>query len=171
MATTTHTATSKPTGPPMTDAPQALRAMTEAGTAQAKEAYGKVSAATAESDRPHQKKLFDGCRGRPSLQRQAPCICSSQFESSLRLFPQAARREVAFRVHAAIERTCTEAIRDSDRPDQRTGGARSAGHACDHGAAQNRRHQGIYPRRLKLLPMFALLKPRSSRQGFSICFE
>jgi len=49
MATTTHTATSKPTGPPMTDAPQALRAMTEAGTAQAKEAYGKVSAATAEA--------------------------------------------------------------------------------------------------------------------------
>jgi phasin len=33
----------------MTDAPQALRAMTEAGTAQAKEAYGKVSAATAEA--------------------------------------------------------------------------------------------------------------------------
>ena len=49
MATTIHTATSKPTGPPMTDAPQALRAMTEAGTAQAKEAYGKVSAATAEA--------------------------------------------------------------------------------------------------------------------------
>ena len=49
MATTTHTATSKPTGPPMTDAPETLRAMAETGNAQAKEAFGKISAATAEA--------------------------------------------------------------------------------------------------------------------------
>jgi phasin len=33
----------------MTDVPEALRAMTETGNAQAKEAYGKISAATAEA--------------------------------------------------------------------------------------------------------------------------
>ena len=49
MATTTHTATSKPTRSAMTDAPEALRAITETGTAQAKEAYGKVSAVTAKA--------------------------------------------------------------------------------------------------------------------------
>jgi phasin len=49
MAATTQSATSKPVRPPMTDAPQALRAMTETGTAQAKEAYEKMSASTAEA--------------------------------------------------------------------------------------------------------------------------
>ena len=49
MATTTHTATSKPASSPMTDAPQAFRAMAETGTAQAKEAYEKMNAATAEA--------------------------------------------------------------------------------------------------------------------------
>ncbi|MDR3422100.1 MAG: phasin family protein [Xanthobacteraceae bacterium] len=49
MATTTHSATSKPVSSPMTDAPQAFRAMTETGNAQAKEAYEKMSAATAEA--------------------------------------------------------------------------------------------------------------------------
>ena len=77
MATTTHTVTSKPTGSPMTGAPEALHAMTETGAAQAKEAYGKISAATADATDLIRKKLLDGCRGRSSLQRQAPCICSS----------------------------------------------------------------------------------------------
>ena len=49
MAATTHTATSKPASSPMTDAPQALRAMAETGTAQAKEAYEKMNVATAEA--------------------------------------------------------------------------------------------------------------------------
>jgi phasin len=49
MATTTQTATSKPASSPMTDAPQAFRAMAETGTAQAKEAYEKMNAATAEA--------------------------------------------------------------------------------------------------------------------------
>jgi phasin len=49
MPTTTHTATSKPTSSPMTDAPQAFRAMAETGTTQAKEAYEKMSAATSEA--------------------------------------------------------------------------------------------------------------------------
>ena len=49
MAATTHTATSKPASSPMTDAPQAFRAMAETGTAQAKEAYEKMNAATAEA--------------------------------------------------------------------------------------------------------------------------
>jgi hypothetical protein len=46
MAATTHTATSKPASSPMTDAPQAFRAMAETGTAQTKEAYEKISATT-----------------------------------------------------------------------------------------------------------------------------
>ena len=49
MAATNHTATSKPASSPMTDAPQAFRAMAETGTAQAKEAYEKMNAATAEA--------------------------------------------------------------------------------------------------------------------------
>jgi phasin len=49
MAATTHTATSKPASSPMTDAPQAFCAMAETGTAQAKEAYEKMNAATAEA--------------------------------------------------------------------------------------------------------------------------
>jgi phasin len=49
MAATTHTATSKPASSPMTDAPQAFRAMAETGTAQAKEAYEKMNVATAEA--------------------------------------------------------------------------------------------------------------------------
>ena len=49
MAATTHTATSKPASSPMTDAPQAFRAMAETGTAQAKEAYEKMSATTSEA--------------------------------------------------------------------------------------------------------------------------
>ena len=49
MAATTHTATSKPASSPMTDAPQAFRAMAETGTAQTQEAYEKISAATAEA--------------------------------------------------------------------------------------------------------------------------
>jgi phasin len=49
MATTTHSANSKPTSSPMTDAPQAFRAMAETGTTQAKEAYEKMSAATTEA--------------------------------------------------------------------------------------------------------------------------
>ena len=49
MATTTHTAASKPTSSPMTDTPQAFRAMAETGTTQAKEAYEKMSAATSEA--------------------------------------------------------------------------------------------------------------------------
>jgi phasin len=49
MAATTHTATSKPARSPMTDAPQAFRAIAETGTAQAKEAYEKMNAATAEA--------------------------------------------------------------------------------------------------------------------------
>jgi len=49
MAATTHTATSKPASSPMTDAPQAFRAMAETGTAQAKEAYEKMNATTAEA--------------------------------------------------------------------------------------------------------------------------
>ena len=49
MATTTHTATSKPTSSPMTDVPQTFRAMAETGTMQAKEAYEKMSAAKSEA--------------------------------------------------------------------------------------------------------------------------
>jgi phasin len=49
MAATTHTATSKRASSPMTDAPQAFRAMAETGTAQAKEAYEKMNVATAEA--------------------------------------------------------------------------------------------------------------------------
>jgi phasin len=49
MATTTNTAAQKPASSPMTAAPQAFRAATEKGTAQAKEAFEKVSAATAET--------------------------------------------------------------------------------------------------------------------------
>ena len=49
MAATTHTATSKPANSPVTDAPQAFRVMTETGAAQAKEAYEKMNAATAEA--------------------------------------------------------------------------------------------------------------------------
>jgi phasin len=49
MATTTHTAASKPTSSPMTDTPQAFRAIAETGTSQAKEAYEKMSAATSEA--------------------------------------------------------------------------------------------------------------------------
>jgi phasin len=46
---TTKTTSSKPAGSPMTDAPQAVRAMTEKGATQAKETYEKMSAATAEA--------------------------------------------------------------------------------------------------------------------------
>jgi phasin len=49
MATTTQTATPKSTGSPVTDAPQAFRAMTETGTVQAKEAFEKMSAAAAKA--------------------------------------------------------------------------------------------------------------------------
>ena len=49
MATTTNTAAQKPANSPMTAAPQAFREMAEKGTAQAKEAFEKVSAATAET--------------------------------------------------------------------------------------------------------------------------
>jgi phasin len=49
MATTTYTETPKSTNSPMADAPQAFRAMAETGTTQAKEAYEKMSAATAEA--------------------------------------------------------------------------------------------------------------------------
>ena len=49
MATTTHTAAQKPAKSPMTAAAQASRAMAEQGTNQAKEAFEKVSAATAET--------------------------------------------------------------------------------------------------------------------------
>jgi phasin len=47
MATTTNTATQKPA--PMTAAPQAFRATAEKGTAQAKEAFEKMNAATNEA--------------------------------------------------------------------------------------------------------------------------
>jgi phasin len=49
MATTTNTAAQKPASSPMTAAPQAFRATAEKGTAQAKEAFEKVSVAAAEA--------------------------------------------------------------------------------------------------------------------------
>jgi phasin len=49
MATTTNTAAQKPASSPMTAAPQAFRATAENGSAQAKEAFEKMSAATAEA--------------------------------------------------------------------------------------------------------------------------
>jgi phasin len=49
MAVTTHTATSKPATSAMTDSPQAFHVMAEAAAAQTKEAYEKMSAASAEA--------------------------------------------------------------------------------------------------------------------------
>ena len=49
LNSTTKTTTAKPTSSPKVDATQAIRATTEKGTAQAKEAFEKVSAATAEA--------------------------------------------------------------------------------------------------------------------------
>ena len=49
LDSTTKTATAKPASSPKLDATQAFRATAEKGTAQAKEAFEKVSAATAEA--------------------------------------------------------------------------------------------------------------------------
>jgi phasin len=49
LDSTTKTTTTKPVNSPRTDAIQAYRATAEKGTAQAKEAFEKMSAATAES--------------------------------------------------------------------------------------------------------------------------
>jgi phasin len=49
LDSTTKTTTAKPASSPKTDATQAFRATAEKGTAQAKEAFEKVSAATAEA--------------------------------------------------------------------------------------------------------------------------
>jgi len=49
MDTSTKTTTAKPSSFPKTDATQAFRATAEGGSAQAKEAFEKVSAATAEA--------------------------------------------------------------------------------------------------------------------------
>lgn len=49
LDSTTKTTTAKPTSSPKLDATQEIRATTEKGTAQAKEAFEKVSAATAET--------------------------------------------------------------------------------------------------------------------------
>src|SRR3984885_6909084 len=63
MATTTHTATSKPTNSTMTDAQQALRTMAETGTTQAKEAYEKMSAATSEATNLNRKSYSPAVEG------------------------------------------------------------------------------------------------------------
>ena len=49
MATTTNTAAQKPAKSPMTAAPQAFGEMAEKGTTQAKEAFEKMNAVTAEA--------------------------------------------------------------------------------------------------------------------------
>ena len=49
MDTPTKTTTTKPVGAPRTDATQAFRATAEKGSAQAKEAFEKMNAATAEA--------------------------------------------------------------------------------------------------------------------------
>ena len=49
MDTTTKTSSSKPAGAPMSAAPQTVRETVEKGTAQAKETFAKMSAATSEA--------------------------------------------------------------------------------------------------------------------------
>ena len=60
-----------------------------------------------------------------NLVRIASSLCTDMiFGKDLRLYPEVARREVAFGVRRTFDRTCTQAARDADRADQATCGAR-----------------------------------------------
>jgi hypothetical protein len=89
--------------------------MAEKGTPQAKETYEKMSAATTEAADLIKKSYSTAVKGLQDYNNQ---------QRRLRLYPEVARREVAFGVRRTFDRTCTQAARDADRADQATCGAR-----------------------------------------------
>ena len=80
MDSTTKTMTAKPASSPKMDATQAFRAMAEKGSAQAKEAFEKMTGATT-SPRPA-----------PEIRASAPGAVSEVAATSARICPRAPRR-------------------------------------------------------------------------------
>jgi hypothetical protein len=79
------------------------------------------------------------------------------FSSSLKTIPRlpsssskTVGREIAVRFHRIVDRSFTQAVRDTDRADQGTCSAGSEGHARDRRASQDGRYQGIRPAHLSL---------------------
>ena len=103
MATTTHTATSKPTRSPMTDAPEVLRAITETGTAQAKEVYGKVSAVTAKATDLIRTSCSTAVEGAQAYNDKLLAFAQANSKVAFDFAQQASRRDVAFRVHSSCQ--------------------------------------------------------------------
>src|ERR1019366_7583076 len=76
-------------------------------------------------------------------------------------------REVACGVHRTLDRTCTQAGRDTDRTDQRTCRARQEGDARVCGAIQDGRHRRAQTRRLRLASKVSL-EARVLAPGFIV---
>jgi hypothetical protein len=81
--------------------------------------------------------------------------------------PKTVGREIAFRFLRIVDRTFTQAVRNTDRADQGTCSAGSEGHARDRGASQDGRYQGIRPAHLSgPAPNFSVLRSPGCPPGF-----
>ena len=109
--------------------------MTETGAAQAKEAYGKISAATADATDLIRKSCSTAVEGAQAYNDKLLAFAQANSKAAFDF----AHKLLGVNSPSEFMQLSTEHARKqfeiSERPDQRTGGACPEGHPCDHGAA------------------------------------
>ena len=114
LDSTNKTATSKPANSPKTNATQAFRVTAENGSAQAKEAFEKMSAATAEATGLIKDCYSTALKGAQDYNAKVIEL-NANTEAVIALPQKACWREIAVRFHRNVDRTLTQEDRENDR--------------------------------------------------------
>jgi phasin len=145
----TTAAGTKSTGPQKWEAPQTIREMADKGTARTKEAYDKMSAATAEASNLVQNAYSTAAQGATDFNAKliefALANSNAAFDHASQLLGVKSPSEF-LEVSTSHGRKQLEVLSEQ----KGTYGAKPKGDARDGGAAQSRRRQGVSrPSRLR----------------------
>jgi Phasin protein len=142
---TTKTTTAKPTSYSKMDATQLFRATAENGSAQVKESFERMSAATAEATAQIKDSYSTALKGAQDYNAKLFEFAQNNSKAAIEFVQKLSGAEIANRFHRIVDRSFTQAVRDTDRADQGTCSAGSEGHARDRRAHQDGCYQGIRP--------------------------
>ena len=121
----------------------ATRSVPGDGSAQAKEAFEKMSAATGEAADLIRSSYSKGIKGAQDYNNKVLEFAQTNTEAAFGFAQKLSDVKSPSGFHRIVDRTFTQAVRGADRADQGTRSTRPEGHARDRGAPQDWPNQNI----------------------------
>ena len=143
MDSQTKTTTTKPSGSSRADATQAFRETAENGSAQAKAAFANASTAAADAATLMKDSYSRTVKGAQEYNTKVIEFAQANTKAAFEFAQELVGVKSPSEFFELSTNQFTQAVRNADRAGQGARNAGSKSYACDRGAHQGGRHQGI----------------------------